>query len=230
MLYFVLETKAMFWSPTTSNLCKFVSVSHIFASFFFLSFLVTDNIFHWLLYFKKIRILDVGITTVHSESDHKLISDVLAAFIRCDGRKAGRSMIDDSNTRLESIGDHSVDAEKFIDRMEQLTIKAQGENYFMEHLGNYISHICQCAATHHVMINQAFISAALAVKVQEGIALALDPSIEIWKIAIPIIMEGERKHGRAAERAKEILGFDRFVGWLTGNKNDDDKKDKAKDH
>ncbi|MGK3746587.1 MAG: aarF domain-containing kinase [Bacillariaceae sp.] len=174
--------------------------------------------------------MDVGITTVHSESDHRLISDVLAAFIRCDGRKAGRSMIDDSNTRLESIGDHSIDAEKFIDKMEQLTIKAQGENYFMEHLGTYISHICQCAATHHVMINQAFISAALAVKVQEGIALALDPSIEIWKIAIPVIMEGERKHGRAAERAKEILGFDRFVGWLTGNKNDVDGKDKAKDH
>jgi len=171
----------------------------------------------------KFVLLDVGITTIHSESDHRLVSDILTAFIRCDGRKAGRLMIDDSNTRLGSLGDHSIDEEKFIDKIEELTIRAQGKDYFMEHLGVYITHICQSAATHHVMINQAFMSAALAVKVQEGIALALDPTIEIWKIAIPVIMEGERKNGRTAERAKEIIGG-RFVNWFTGNKNNEEGK------
>jgi len=121
----------------------------------------------------KFVLLDVGITTIHSESDHRLVSDILTAFIRCDGRKAGRLMIDDSNRRLGSFGDHSIDEEKFIDKIEELTIRAQGKDYFMEHLGAYITHICQSAATHHVMVNQAFMSAALAVKVMEGIALAL---------------------------------------------------------
>jgi hypothetical protein len=51
-----------------------------------------------------------------------------------------------------------------------------------------------------------------------GIALALDPSIEIWKIAIPIILEGERRHGRVAERAREFVGFDRLMDWMTGGK------------
>jgi len=171
----------------------------------------------------KFVLLDVGITTIHSESDHRLVSDILTAFIRCDGRKAGRLMIDDSNRRLGSFGDHSIDEEKFIDKIEELTIRAQGKDYFMEHLGAYITHICQSAATHHVMVNQAFMSAALAVKVMEGIALALDPTIEIWKIAIPVIMEGERKNGRTAERAKEIIGG-RFVNWFTSNKNSEEEK------
>lgn len=130
-------------------------------------------------------------------------------------------MIDDSNKRMEALGgdDRSIDEEQFIAEMEQLTIQAQGENYFMEHLGVYISHICQCAQTHHVMVNQSFISAALAVKVQEGVALALDPSIEIWKIAIPIVLEGERKHGRAVERIQELFGVQSIVSWLTAGNN-----------
>ena len=45
----------------------------------------------------------------------------------------------------------------------------------MENWGAYISYICGAASKHHVMTNPAFVSASLAVKVQEGIALALDP-------------------------------------------------------
>jgi len=166
----------------------------------------------------KFVLLDVGITTVHSETDHRLVSDVLAAFIRKNGRKAGRYMIDNSNSRLKETGDHALEEEEFIDRIEMLTLAASGKDYFMQHLGTYITYICNSASTHHVMLNQAFISTALAVKVQEGIALALDPSIEIWKIAIPIILEGERLNGRMGERAKEMLSIDGFMEWWTGQK------------
>jgi hypothetical protein len=51
------------------------------------------------------------------------------------------------------------------------------------------------------MMNPSFISAALAVKVEEGIALALDPSIQIANVAIPIIIESEsRRYGAMAKR------------------------------
>ena len=104
----------------------------------------------------------------------------------------------------------------FLSKIEWLTVKAAGKDYFMEHLGTYITYIANAAAAHHVMLNQAFISSALAVKVQEGIALALDPSIEIWKVAIPIILESERRHGRTTQRAAEIFGLESLLEWLTG--------------
>mmetsp|Transcript_30514 Transcript_30514/g.74104 ORF Transcript_30514/g.74104 Transcript_30514/m.74104 type:complete len:843 (+) Transcript_30514:326-2854(+) len=175
----------------------------------------------------KLVLLDVGIVTEHSESDHRLISDVLAAFIRCDGRRAGQLMMADSNERLRTTvsssnstktsgGDHSRDEELFLNKIEWLTVKAAGKDYFMEHLGTYITYIANAAAAHHVMLNQAFISSALAVKVQEGIALALDPSIEIWKVAIPIILESERRHGRTTQRAAELTGLQSLLEWVTG--------------
>jgi predicted unusual protein kinase regulating ubiquinone biosynthesis (AarF/ABC1/UbiB family) len=160
--------------------------------------------------------LDVGIVVENSKEDHRLISDVLASFVRKDGRNAGRRMMEDSNARMEEGAGYALEEERFLDKIEGLTVKASGKGYFMEHLGKYIAEICNAAAAHHVMLNQAFISAALAVKVQEGIALALDPSIQIWRIAIPIILEGERRHGYVADRAKEMIDFKGFFDWLRG--------------
>lgn len=113
----------------------------------------------------------MGIVTEYTDADHELIVSILTAFIRCDGRKAGRLMIDDSNSRMFVLGEGVVDEASYIDKIEALTIKARGKDYLMEHLGAYISYICDAAAQHHVMMNQAFVSAALAIKVQEGIAL-----------------------------------------------------------
>jgi hypothetical protein len=54
------------------------------------------------------------------------------------------------------------------------------------------------------MMNPSFISAALAVKVEEGIALALDPSVKITNVAIPTIVESESR--RYGEKAKKKIG------------------------
>ena len=164
-------------------------------------------------------LLDVGITTVCSDEDHRTVSDVLAAFVRKDGRKAAMHMVDSSNNILKSSGDKAVDEEEFFRKIEYITIQASGANYLMQHLGSYITYICQAASTHHVMLNQAFISMALAVKVQEGIALALDPKVKTPEIAIPIILEGERRSGRMKERAKDLIpSFDDIREWITGEK------------
>jgi len=171
----------------------------------------------------KFVLLDVGIVVENNKEDHRLISDVLAAFIRLQGRKAGQRMIEDSNARAKDEEGRVVDEERFLDKIEKLTIEASGKEYLMENLGTYITIICNAAAKHHIMLNQAFISAALAVKVQEGIALALDPSIQIWRIAIPIILEGERRNGYLAERAKESVGIQRFINWLRGDSSSGNK-------
>jgi predicted unusual protein kinase regulating ubiquinone biosynthesis (AarF/ABC1/UbiB family) len=165
---------------------------------------------------KQFVLLDVGIVVENSKEDRRLISDVLASFIRKDGRTAGRRMMEDSNSRMEEGAGYALEEERYLDKIEGITIRASGKGYLMEHLGKYIAEICDAAAKHHVMLNQAFISAALAVKVQEGIALAMDPSIQIWKIAIPVILEGERRHGYVANPAKEMIGFKGFLDWLRG--------------
>jgi aarF domain-containing kinase len=161
---------------------------------------------------KKFVLFDVGIVAAYTEADHTNLVDVLAAFIRRQGRLAGRLMIDSSNRLLRDSNDHAIDEELFIDKIEAMNKKATTKDYLMENLGKYITTICNAASQHHVLVNQAFISAALAVKIQEGIALALDPSIKIYKVAIPVIYESERRRGvdKAKKKANQLFGFDNF--------------------
>jgi len=139
---------------------------------------------------EKLVVLDAGIVTEHTDTDHELIVSILASFINNDGRKAGRLMIEDSNQRrINELKDTvAVDEDGYIGKIEAMTKMASGENYLMEKLGTYITYICEAASSHHVMINQSFVSICLAVKVQEGVALSLDPAVEIWRIANPIIV------------------------------------------
>lgn len=99
-------------------------------------------------------------------------------------------MIDETHRRNSQV----LDEESFLDKMAALTTRAgRKDEYLMKQLGVYISLICDAAAQHHVRVIPPFISCALAVKVQEGIALALDPSIPIMRVATPIIVQSESK-------------------------------------
>lgn len=119
--------------------------------------------------FESLFFISGNKVTEYSDADHRLIVDVLTCFIRKDGRRAAELLIDDTNARNST--DQAQAEELYIEKMAALTARAHGKDYFMEQLGTYISYICEAAATHHVMMNQAFVSAALAVKIQEGIAL-----------------------------------------------------------
>lgn len=169
-------------------------------------------------------LLDVGIVAEYSEHDHDIIVRILSAFIRKQGRLAGRLMIDDSNRRLAQaeMSDAALEEEEFIQKIDALNKKAAGKDYLMEHLGTYISYICSLAAEHHVMLNPTFISAALAVKVQEGIALALDPSVEIWKVATPIIAESERRRG-LVQSAARLVGAEDYLPSFWKPKEEEEK-------
>lgn len=159
---------------------------------------------------KKFVLLDVGIVVAYTAEDHTTIVDVLTSFLRRKGRRAGRLMIDSSNRLLRESNDHALDEERFLDVIEQINIEATTKGYFMQNLGHYITLICDAAAKHHVLLNQAFISSALAVKIQEGIALALDPSVKIYKVATPILYESERRRGNVKNTTMKILGLDKY--------------------
>lgn len=161
---------------------------------------------------RKFVLLDAGIATEYSETDHELIVSILSSFIRADGRKAGRLMIDDSNLRAVAE-DKAVNETLYIDKIEALTNRANDEEYFMEHLAVYLSYICEAAAKHHVMMNQKFITAALSIQVLEGVSLAMDPALEIWRVANPVILQAEvkRRWSKTSKELVDALGLAKFI-------------------
>jgi aarF domain-containing kinase len=158
----------------------------------------------------KFVLLDVGMITEFNGDEYEMIVDILAAFVKSDGRRAGELMISDSNRRMMLTTDYqSANAEAFIKKIEHLTTNDKQMKFF-QNIGGYIRYVCDAAATHHVKMNQAFASIALTVKVQEGVALSLDPSAKIWKTANPIILHAEarRRINKTLGRIANMLGTD----------------------
>jgi predicted unusual protein kinase regulating ubiquinone biosynthesis (AarF/ABC1/UbiB family) len=48
---------------------------------------------------------------------------------------------------------------------------------FFEHLGTYITLFFRLAYTHQVKLDHNFVCVAMAIKVMEGLAIALDPEL-----------------------------------------------------
>lgn len=65
---------------------------------------------------------------------------------------------------------------------------------FIEKVGDYITDICYLACNHHVKLESAFINAALAVEIMEGIASALYPDMRVQGVALPLIVKAEMMH------------------------------------
>eukprot|EP00590_Aulacoseira_subarctica_P006924 CAMPEP_0172418368 /NCGR_PEP_ID=MMETSP1064-20121228/4876_1 /TAXON_ID=202472 /ORGANISM="Aulacoseira subarctica , Strain CCAP 1002/5" /LENGTH=409 /DNA_ID=CAMNT_0013157281 /DNA_START=40 /DNA_END=1269 /DNA_ORIENTATION=+ len=157
-------------------------------------------------------LLDVGMVTEFKDADHDNIIDILANIVRRNGRKAAELMIQDSEKKMSPFLSNKLavlNREEFINKITYLTDQDRDMSFF-ENIGGYILYICEAAATHHVRLNEAFASIALAVKVQEGVALSLDPKCHVWETANPIIVRAEmkRRFNRFFSRiSDEILTF-----------------------
>jgi aarF domain-containing kinase len=161
--------------------------------------LITNN--------NEIVMLDVGITKVFAKRDHDLLVKVLTCFIRSNGRAAAVHMVENSDFRV-GLQSKPEDVQMFADKIEAMVMRAKTDESFFGSLGSYFTAICDAASSHRVKMNQGFVTMALAVKVMEGIALELDPKIEVWAIANPMILEGTAVR-KWSEIVNELVNF-----WL----------------
>jgi aarF domain-containing kinase len=134
----------------------------------------------------KLHILDCGLALEMGPEQHVNIVKVLGAFTRRDGTLAGQLMVD-----MKSESQANEEQRKlFIEGIEQICIMDEDQN-FIECVGDYIADICSMACKHRVKLEAAFVNAALAVEIMEGLASALYPDLKVQQIALPLIVKAE---------------------------------------
>ena len=145
-------------------------------------------------------LLDAGIAKRFTRHDYDLLVGTLTSFIRNDGGGAADWLIKDSVHRLNYP---PRDVDEFRGVLRDMAIDARKNPNYFDSLSNYLNQICDSAAEHHIQMNQSFVSIALTIRVMEGLALALNPSAVIWRIANTIILR--------VEAEKAFFGDDRFA-------------------
>lgn len=138
----------------------------------------------------RLNLIDCGLVVEMGEQDHVNLTKVLGAFIKKDGYLAGQLMIDASK-KCEA---NALDMELFCKGLQTI-IKKDAEQNFLESVGDYLTDICYLACTHKVKLEPAFINAALACEIMEGIASKLYPTMLVQNIALPMVFKAEVMHG-----------------------------------
>lgn len=130
----------------------------------------------------KIVFIDCGIVTQVQRHQYDPMLDICNALLHYNGYEAGMLLADHSSKFDKK------NLEAFCQGVESVVSRAKHLNYF-EHLGGYIMDVCSLSCKYRVKVVPEYFNVAMAIKVAEGIALSLDPTIEMATEAIPIIMK-----------------------------------------
>lgn len=143
-----------------------------------------------------LNFLDCGIVyKSNSAVEHDNIINICLAFMKHDGREAGRLMLDNSSVAPQG-------REEFMDGIQGLIDLAETQNYF-EHISDYVSRICELARIHNVKLDPNYFQIAMALKVSEGISLALDKELDLISKCLPVILKA---------KAMEKMGLKPSIG------------------
>ncbi|KAL3777787.1 hypothetical protein ACHAW5_003517 [Stephanodiscus triporus] len=137
----------------------------------------------------RVHMIDCGLTVELGERDHKNLVKILGSLIKRDGYAAGKLMVDTAKKCQAT----ELDVEMFCRGMEKICIDDE-DNNFLESVGDYITDICYLACKHKVKLEAAFINAALACEIMEGLASSLYPDMQVQRIALPMVLKAEMMH------------------------------------
>jgi len=133
----------------------------------------------------RLVILDCGIVYASkSEEEHQRLVEICLAFMKHDGLRAGQLLIDNAKAK-NSVTNHD---REFCDSLQAMIDATADQSYF-EHLSEYVAEICELARKHVVRLDPGYFKIAMALKVAEGISLALNRDLDLVSKCVPIVMK-----------------------------------------
>ena len=130
--------------------------------------------------------LDAGIVVELKKHQHRHFVQVLSAFMRHDGQKAGELMLSQQQSK-NNEADIDKARDDFCKTLKSITDNVADEPFF-ENVSSYTTRIFDSAARSKVRLEGYFVSTAIAIRVMEGVANALDKDVKIGDLALPWIV------------------------------------------
>lgn len=133
--------------------------------------------------------LDAGICVELGAKEHVHLVRVLSALMRHDGDAAGRLLckgMDGARALNNGFGTDEAwqrAQDSFCECMRDITSRSVEEEFFNKY-SEYASRIFAEAEKCRVALEGFFVSTAVAIRVMEGVANALDPDVQIGQLAL----------------------------------------------
>ncbi|KAJ9259754.1 hypothetical protein DTO212C5_8557 [Paecilomyces variotii] len=137
-------------------------------------------------YRPQLIFVDTGLVTELNETNRRNFIDLFRAIAEFDGYKAGHLMVERCR-QPEAV----IDPEIFALKMQHLVLGIKSRTFALGNvkIGDVLSEVLSMVRDHHVRLEGDFVNVVISVLLLEGIGRSLDPDLDLFKSALPILRQ-----------------------------------------
>lgn len=137
-------------------------------------------------YRPQLIFIDTGLVTELNEYNRSNFLDLFKAIAEFDGYKAGHLMVNRCRQP-----DAVIDKEVFALRMQHLVLGVKSRTFALGNIkiGDVLSEVLDMVRGHHVRLEGDFVNVVLSILLLEGIGRNLDPNMDLFAGALPILRQ-----------------------------------------
>lgn len=166
-------------------------------------------------YEPELIFIDAGLVTSLDTTNRRNFLDLFQAVAEFDGYRAGQLMVERCRTP-----ELAIDKETFALKMQHLVLSVKSKTFSLAaiKISDILTEVLQAVRTHHVKMEGDFVNTVISILLLEGIGRQLDPNMDLFKSALPILRQLGRKMGTKDAIAQvpkgNILAMAKIWVWL----------------
>ena len=137
-------------------------------------------------YRPQLIFIDTGLVTALNATNRTNFLDLFKAIAEFDGYRAGHLMVERCRQP-----DAVIDKEVFALRMQHLVLGVKSRTFALGNIkiGDVLNEVLSMVRGHHVRMEGDFVNVVISILLLEGIGRSLDPNLDLFKSALPILRE-----------------------------------------
>ncbi|KAK0198895.1 hypothetical protein F5146DRAFT_949520 [Armillaria mellea] len=152
-------------------------------------------------YIPEIIFIDAGLVTTLSATNRTNFLDLFRAMAEFDGYRTGRLMVERCRTP-----ELAIDTETFALKMQHLVLTVKRKTFSLGQIkiSDVLTDVLKSVREHHVKMEGDFINTVISILLLEGIGRQLDPGLDLFKSALPILRQLGGQMASREARAKDL--------------------------
>ena len=137
-------------------------------------------------YIPEIVFIDAGLVTTLNSTNRKNFLDLFRAVAEFDGYRTGQLMVE--RCRSPEL---AIDTETFALKMQHIVLNVKRKTFSLGQIkiSDILNDVLMAVRQHHVKMEGDFINTVISILLLEGIGRRLDPSLDLFKSALPILRQ-----------------------------------------
>jgi aarF domain-containing kinase len=169
-------------------------------------------------YEPELIFIDAGLVTSLDDTNRRNFLDLFQAVAEFDGYRAGQLMVERCRTP-----ELAIDKETFALKMQHLVLSVKSKTFSLAaiKISDILNEVLTSVRQHHVKLEGDFVNTVISILLLEGIGRQLDPNMDLFKSALPILRQLGRQMG-SKEAIKQVApgniwAMAKVCHWATRN-------------